>query len=413
MKNFIKKSAATLIAGAMLLTGGVGASAIDTSVAVNEEKSITVIDASLNQLMSESDLSAMMGYAEDILPIYLGSEYDKSDNISISQPMKVYNTSSYYIFVFCNDEIIAKLKIGKNNGEFFSVFDYCIDNSIKRSYENGIDVNFVNYNGNIYMFSTDDKSYCIDQSATVNPENAIMFKAPTQKINNEVHIQYEPVNMTKDIISLNIDDVFSYNVNDAKLVSAEDKVSMFENIVAAIAANGNSVTANASYVKNTTYNGKYICWAACTAMSINCKFSKSLSATDIAKAVADSGLETNGSIDCVKKSYSLYGYTVVDSVATAISGSEMYYYISNNFPVQINIKNESGTAHAITIYGVELSNNTVKYYFIDPSRKLDNAYMQMTYTGLSPSQVYDHFPYTGINDDGSDITYTTWYRTYR
>lgn len=432
MKNLIKKSASIIAASAMLLTGSVGASAANIGIAIDKEKPVVINASSTEKLLSARDISAMLDYADDVISSYLNGDYDENDNISLSKPVKVYNTPMYYIFVLCDNEVIGRLEVTKYNGSFFSSFDYGIDDSIKKSYKDGEDINFVNYNGNIYMYSCNGKSFCVDESSTVKPERAIKFDAPAQKISKAVEVKLEPYSTVKAEIQLNFDEIFAYKMDeydlsadtaslfgtknsDALGLTEADKQKMFSEIAAAVAKGGSSTTANASYVANKKYSvtGKWICWAACTAMAINCKKGKSLSAINVADAVYNSGTTPDGSIDCVKKAYSKYGYTVNSNISTAISGSEMMYYLSQNMPVQINIKNDSGVAHAVTVYYVELSQNSVKYKFIDPSRGSATAYKQITYTNLTPSQVTSLFNYTGVGDNGGSVIYTKWYRTYR
>lgn len=427
MKKSLIKFASMILASTMLLSGGIGVSAAEISRATDTEKPISVADTMSGKLLSTQDLSAMIDYATDVLPLYLNGDYDETDNISISHPIKVYNTPMYYVFVLLDNEVIGKLEITKDSGEFFSSFDYGITESVKEIYKNNEEINFVNFNGNIYMYTKNGKSFCVDRSATVKPENAIRFDAPVQKICKSAEVAVKPYTTEKAEIQLDVDSIFAYQV-DEEDISVEkpclceirntndliltDKEHMYSEI-AAVVSRSSSATANASYVKNVKYNDSWICWAACTAMALNCKQNKSLSASDVASKVAQAGLAIDGSIDCVKASYSLYGYTVNNTVSTAISGSEMMYYLSQNMPVQINIKNDNGKAHAVTVYYVELSQNSVKYKFIDPSRGSTTANKQITYTNLSPSQVTSLFKYTGVDDDGSSVVYTNWYRTYR
>lgn len=430
MKNLIKKSASIIAASAMLLTGSVGASAANIGIAIDKEKPVVINASSTEKLLSAKDISAMLDYADDVISSYLNGDYDENDNISLSKPVKVYNTPMYYIFVLCDNEVIGRLEVTKYNGGFFSAFDYGIADSIKKSYKNGEDINFVNYNGNIYMYSGNGKSFCVDESSTVKPERAIKFDAPVQKISKAVEVELEPYSTVKAEIQLNLDEIFAYKMDENDLsadtaslfetknadtfgLTEADKQKLFSEIAAAVAKGGSSTTANASYVANQKYNGKWVCWAACTAMMLNCYKGTNLTAYTVADKVAKSGLTANGSIDCVKKSYSLYGYTVNNTVSTAISGGEMYYNVASNKPVQINIKNDNGIAHAVTVYGVEFGQNTIKYKFIDPSRGSDNAYKQITYSNITPSQVTSLFNYTGVGDDGGSVIYTEWYRTYR
>ena len=412
----------------MLLSGRIGVSAAD----VEREKLIEVTSAMSEEILSARDLSAMLDYAVSVISSYLNGDYDETDNISLSKPMKVYNTPMYYVFVLCDNEVIGKLEITKYNDSFFSTFDYGISDCIKKTYMDGENVNFVNYNGNIYMYSYNGKSYCVDESSTIKPEKAIKFNAPVQKISKSIEVNLEPYSMVKAEIQVNMDEIFAdktdkddmesstasilgeKNVDISGLTEAE-KQKLFSKIAEMVADGGSYASANASYVGNVKYSvtGKWICWAACTAMAINCKKGKSLTAINVADAVNNSGYTPDGGIDCIKKSYSLYGYTVSDYISTAISGSEMMYYLSQNVPVQINIKSVNNIAHAVTVYYVELSQNSVKYKFIDPSRGSANAYKQITYTNLSPTQVTELFNYTGYTETGAQVTYTKWYRTYR
>lgn len=443
MNTILKKAMSVLIISSMLLSTNVSAVALETNEDCANVIPIAISDAEYNQLLSLSDFDNMMLYAKDIVPSYINDTCDENDNIKISSPIKVYNTHFYYIFVICNNNIIGKLQITKYDNEFISSFDYAISDAIKNAYANGENVKFVNYNGNIYMCSGNGITDCIDKSATVQPEENVVFEAPFNKIEDKMDVPINSTKTAKSIIQLDMDEMFSYNlscgndedgtillpetknnsINDtagsnseykAIELSLQEKEELFSKISEALAETRNATKLNVSYVANEIYNDRWVCWAACTAIALNCKQNSSLNATSVAQAVENSGLTSNGSVDCVKRSYSLYGYTVNNNVETAISGSEMLYYISMNMPVQINIISDYNVAHAVTVYGVELSSNTVTYYFIDPSRASDSAFKKIKYTNLSPSTVTTLFNYTGLADDGSSsIVYTRWYRTYR
>lgn len=343
--------------------------------------------------LSDIDIDKMMNYAEEIVPFYLGEDYIQEDNISLSQPIKVYNTSFYYVMVSVNNEIIAILKIGKNSDGFYSALTYDIDDSINFLYREGRAINIVNYNGNIYICDDMGRSYCIDESATSKAENAIEFNAPTQKISMQDGIEIDMMRYANEFLAANNSVLMSGGVNDVLSANSSQELSV-------------------SFVGNVQYNnGKWICWAACTAMALNCKQGRALTAANVADKVVNAGLSADGSVECINSSYSEYGYTPTYT-STAITGSEIYYYISTvNIPVQINIKSSSGIAHAVLIYGVELGQNQVKYNFIDPSRSTASRWI-ITYA-MSPSAISTSFNYDGIGDNGEIVSYTTWHRTFR
>ena len=183
-------------------------------------------------------------------------------------------------------------------------------------------------------------------------------------------------------------------------------------------------------MKKIKETGKYICWAACTAMALNKiqpnNQSIDLSARDVYDAVdvnmnnfdCDYGCSyPDGCIECVKYSYSSFGYTCNNRVSTPISGSEMCHYISNQKPVQINISTHSDPSasgskeHAVIVEKVTLNQNSVVYSIVDPSRKYNPRHEVMV--SVSPAIVSSSFNYTGYDADNSTLNYRYWYRTYR
>lgn len=109
-----------------------------------------------------------------------------------------------------------------------------------------------------------------------------------------------------------------------------------------------------NYVTQDPYD--YICWAACTAMIVNCLKNTSYDADDVAKEYwgrsnFNRPLETSEVADFLKYRYDvIYGY--LDHIP---SDDCMYRNIKNGYPIYASlISPEADMGHAVVIYGINI-----------------------------------------------------------
>ena len=164
----------------------------------------------------------------------------------------------------------------------------------------------------------------------------------------------------------------------------------------------------------TSTNKKFVCWAACVAMTANYMDGDSYTARDVYNTVSSSYSGSSlGSSSCVQYAYSNCVDTSFSYRAKAIKGDTVFTSLKNGAPVQIAISgtNTSGGTcyHAILITGLHLYSSQAVYTVDDPNH--DDGVRSFIAYG-TPDENISSISYLGIDDLGLTMTYDNWYRSY-
>lgn len=327
-------------------------------------------------------------YINECLPLYLNDVDYADSEITYSSliPMYEYDTEdicAYYTIVFSGDTVIGKLEIQENDGKLFSAFDTNITKEFADSFQSDSEHAFVIYDGNIYLQSESGDVIWVDG----NDENSSYY------------------------------DSKSFALESIAMGGRINTESSAAELNAAGASLGN-VSLSVSHVGNvnvgTSTNKKYVCWAACVAMTANYMDGKSYTARSVYNTVSSSYSGSDlGSPSCIKDAYTNCVDTSFSYRAKAIKADTVFTSLQKGAPVQIAISgtNTSGgtSYHAILITGLHLYTNQAVYTVDDPN--YSNGTRSFIASG-NPTENVSSISYLGMDGLGLSMTYDDWYRSH-
>lgn len=327
-------------------------------------------------------------YIEECLPIYLNNTDFVGSEITYSSliPLYEYNSEdvcAYYTIIFSGDTAIGKLEINEDNGTPVSVFDTNITKEFEYSINSDSKYAFISYNRNIYLQE--------------DVGDVIWVDGNDESLTYDVSKSF-PLEEFKIAGSVNMDDsVMELSSEGASLGSINLPVSHVGNVNV-----------------GTSTNKKYVCWAACVAMTANYMDGDSYTARDVYNKVKSSysGSEL-GSPSCISDAYSKCVDTSFSYRGKAIKADTVFTSLRKGAPVQIAIngKNQSNVAtyHAILITGLHLYSNKAVYTVDDPDYKSGSR--SFIAVG-APTENISSISYLGMDGDGLTMTYDDWYRSH-
>ena len=179
-----------------------------------------------------------------------------------------------------------------------------------------------------------------------------------------------------------------------------------------------SINLPVSHVGNvnigTSTNKKYVCWAACVAMTANYMDGDSYTARDVYNTVSSSYSESNlGTPSCIQDAYSNCVDASFSYRAKAIKADTVFTSLRNGAPVQIAISgtNTSGgtSYHAVLITGLHVYSNQAVYTVDDPNY---SSGIRSFIAYGTPIENISSISYLGMDGLGLSMTYDNWYRSH-
>ncbi len=323
----------------------------------------------------------MNEYVESRVPAYVESmNLSVGGTLSYSNPINLYdfNTNEVvgaYIFVLDEDEIIGKMEIHTNNNDYSSVFDAVIPSEIQNSYDNNIGVALGYYDHNILLYTSADGYSYVDGTGKIG-ELPASTNLTTQTIIPQGEIIYNPISVCSESLG--------------------------------------SKNLSVTHVHNQEYStDKFVCWAACVAMTSNYLNGTSYTALDVYDKVKSKYDDTTlGSPDCILEAYTKCSVSNIEYREKAIKANTVFTSLSSNVPVQINVSGYSNNKelyHAILITGIHLYSDYTVYTVDDPDYSDGTRSFDAKGT---PVQNVSSIEYSGMNDKGGSMIYTSWYRSF-
>lgn len=320
--------------------------------------------------ISQSELQ--LDYAKNILPTYLESYDVDNDSIFISDSYGVYNIEYEYAgddiyIVFEDNTIIGMLSVSNINGDFYSSFEYSTYETLQNLYEDGEEIAFI---------GDTQKLYVIDKSETFEIDNEV------DNIDTSVNYNF--------VANSGVELERAYKVDIPQAVSRQ-VISFKRNLSVPI-------------VRNTTVNGKGICWAAAIASKVNYLNNQNYLALDIFNSLAS----TYNAIPAGTKEWTERGYEFYNIPCT-YKGSmmncvEVYNNIVNDIPIHISLTDDE-VGHAVILSGITINTDgSGVYQLVDSNRSvpIDVSVSADTMTADA------NFVYA----TSYGITFTSWYRSF-
>ena len=320
---------------------------------------------------AEVSINAMNSYVEEVLPLYLSSRDLPYDNTySFSSPFIInftsfQNDSDYYYFVFQDNDVIGKILVSEENGEFYSSFDMNVPKELQNYYDNSSD---------IYISVEGDTTWVVSEDDCTPLENESDVEYSGYRYQGSAIDKYETVDYSAPLLRR------STQLADIKLSSFPT-------------------------VRNEKVNGKYVlCWAACIAMSVNYLQDDNLTAMDVYKEIG-SPAKPEGYSSNINKAFAAYNLSKT-KYSSALTPNQVYQSLKNDKPVFVDVEaTDKSMAHALEVFGITISNDKTVYTFMDPSILTGDAARSVIATG-NPSTASTTFKYVHTYDG---VSYTmTW-----
>jgi staphopain A len=312
---------------------------------------ITVVIIACNvNFVQATDKQDESNYLDSVLYAYLAANGIEVDGIAISSavPVQMLDNSDVENIYFLkrNHEILAKLAVTSRAGTYYSCFDMDVK-EINDIYQEDLTIALVKKRNTIFalMGSTQITLY-------KNPYESVILSQADKSI-----IKKEKITFIKELSqTFQARNGSEYIKLDASIASSPEVGGLL----------------NVTRVPNVTIGGAGQCWAASTAAMLNYKNGTSLTAPDIYNKCLNSGFVGTygtpcGSIEWVRKVYSLYGVSIVDQTGGIIY-ARIYSLLSSNKPVQMDYYSSSGTGHTVVLCGSYYDGNTLVYTFRDPNK---------------------------------------------
>lgn len=329
-----------------------------------------------------AEYSTIEEYIEYAIPHYVRAQSVEIDGtFYYSNTIDIYDINDIesgsigeYVFLFDDDEIVGKMQVWQVDGEYASVFDTYITDEIQSSFDGGYDIAFGYFEDDLYSYDEVAGSAFVDGAGF---EECPDYELPLNK-------------------------------------SISKAASMDLAAIPAPFAAGTSL--NVPHVHNTVcgygHSEHGLCWAACVAMMVNYRDSKSLSALTVWNAMKTSAdSDPVGTVSTINGAFDKYNYSH-SSYSKSISASEVLGALSSDKPVFMSIegtKNSGGDiAHAVVICGISIENATstsanITYTINDPER----WDLKSILVKADPSKAISTISYSLTNS-----TYNQWKRTY-
>jgi len=323
---------------------------------------------------SKSSKSALVTYAESVLPGYLranglnSSEYQLSKSIISYDWDKGGNDQSLF-FIFDRQSIVAQFEVYSYENEYHSTFMAGNFDEIQEVFDNNTPVAFGNFN-ECFIMRTKSKDVILSVNYKTDPLAGL---APTN------------TGILKPIAVDNSVTVYP---------AAATRMYLYKKLSVKYVGNDNAP------------NGSGLCWAACVASSVNFRKGTSLTALNVYNTTkAKYDLDIILSIDSVvQKAYSLYG--VNTTYSGNLTAGEIYNILCGNKPLQINLQSSTtGFGHAVLICGVDCETSGGGYYTL-----MDPNWPNLVSVYVTPGVITNgnNFVYTPTY---TNIVYNTWVET--
>ena len=293
------------------------------------------------------------GYS-DVEEYYVSNPVEYSDYLT----GEIYGV---YVFVFENDNIIAKLRTYKYDENDYIVFDQSIPKELQSMYDNGEEV-VITADENYTFVVSETDSVALDVEDDAKMEKPVEHKTKIDK---------------------------------AKEIYVADPVQAYSASLGNYTIKGIVFKPN-QQVYNEYVNGEFVlCWEACLAMKVNYLKGTNLSAMQVYKAIGSPDPHDGSVINNQKyiDTYAMYGVTI-DCYNKTIPTTTLLDELRSNNPVDLHVSDLRNTslAHAILLYGLNVYNDHTDYYILDPD--FSSAYGKATVTtyGL-PNESHKNFVY--------------------
>lgn len=305
-------------------------------------------------------------YIEYSIPRHLyAQQIETSAVLEYSAPIALYDFTNNTvvgseIFFIDNGQMIGKMDVYNENGEYSSYFDTNITEDISNAYFNNYEIAIGGYYNSVLLY-TDEKGFKL-----------------VDGLENDNAPANIPTELNKIIITGNVSTDFAMPYSIA------------------------TYSLSVPHVDNSnTYDNAGQCWAAAVAMKLNYHKSLDLTADSVYEdlTAAEIDFSSNGTVKALK----YYDYSNYTSGSSALSSGSVTTALMNDKPIIMHISTSSGVKHAVVISGIVLDVSSSTYTVCDPNYSSTRTFN----TSTNPNIVNTSISYNSVG-----YNFTKWYYYY-
>lgn len=296
----------------------------------------------------------------------LENGYSADEEYYVSCPIEysdysIGKTNGVFVFVFQNDDIIAKLRTYTYDEINYIVLDQSVPEKVQSMYDNGEYVTITEDEGYTFMVSETD-------SVALDVENGITM------------------DKTVELTS---------RIDKVKEVFVAPPVQAYSTSLGNYTIQGINFKPNEP-VTNEYVDNKYVlCWEACLAMKVNYLKGTNLTAMQVYQAIGCPNPYDGSVINNQKfiDTYAMYGVTV-NCYNRTIPTTTLIQELRSNNPIDLTVTDLRNTSlsHAILLYGLHVYDDHTDYYILDPDFSSANGKATVTTYG-TPNTSHNYFVY--------------------